>query len=58
MPPDTITDINDTRQQSNEIGLRTSNVTDELLEKQHDMIVGFFSFKKLNHYLIIIFFFR
>lgn len=40
LPPDTITDINDTRQQSNEIGLRTSNVTDELLEKQHDMIVN------------------
>lgn len=41
-PPDTITDneINDTRQPPNDIGLRSSNLIEELLEKQYDMIVN------------------
>ena len=40
--PDTLTenDLNDTRQSSNDIGLRSANLTDELLEKQHELIVN------------------
>jgi len=40
--PDTITDneINDTRQPSNDVGLRLSNSYEELLEKQSDMIIN------------------
>lgn len=40
--PDTLSDhdINDTRQQSNDIGLRSVNLTDDLLEKQHELIVN------------------
>lgn len=40
--PDTLTEdqINETRQSSNDIGLRSANLTDELLEKQHELIVN------------------
>ena len=40
--PDTLTesDINDTRPSSNDIGIRSANLTDELLEKQHELIVN------------------
>ena len=40
--PDTLTenDINETRQPPTDIGIRSSNLIDELLEKQHDYIVN------------------